>query len=344
MTYPSKLWPGNRVAVLSPSSGAAAAFPHVYETGLQRLREFLGLVPVEYPTTRARDADPRDRARDLCAAFADPSIAAVLATIGGDDQITVLPHLDDDVLRANPKPFFGYSDNTNLLNHLFNLGLVGYHGGSVMVHLGRRGGLHPDSTDSLRAALFTDEWYDLAPAAEFADEPGRWDDPDGYYTTTPVMAPGTGWAWQGPPRVVEGVAWGGNLEILSWLMQADRMLPAQAYEGCVLFVETSEELPSATEVYRILRNMGERGLLARFPAVLVARPTTYDFTAPRTPEARRAYAKDQREAVIRALGEYAPDAVVVFDIDFGHTDPQLIIPYGGQVRVDAEARRVSVRY
>ncbi|HEU4426673.1 MAG TPA: LD-carboxypeptidase, partial [Pilimelia sp.] len=107
MKYPSKLWPGNRVAVLSPSAGLPAIYPRVYETGLERLREFLGLIPVEYPTTRAAAADPRDRARDLCAAFADTSIAAVLATIGGDDQITVIRHLDDDVLRANPKPFFG---------------------------------------------------------------------------------------------------------------------------------------------------------------------------------------------------------------------------------------------
>jgi muramoyltetrapeptide carboxypeptidase LdcA involved in peptidoglycan recycling len=72
----------------------------VYELGLRRLREEFGLEPVEYPTTRVLGADPRDRARDLTAAFADPSITAVLATIGGDDQITVTPYLDDDVRRS----------------------------------------------------------------------------------------------------------------------------------------------------------------------------------------------------------------------------------------------------
>ena len=53
-------------------------------------------------------------ARQLHAAFADPGIRAVLATIGGDDQITVVPHLDPAVLTADPKPFLGYSDNTLL--------------------------------------------------------------------------------------------------------------------------------------------------------------------------------------------------------------------------------------
>ena len=161
--YPAKPKPGDRVAVVSPSAGLPGLFPHVYELGLRRLREEFGLVPVEYPTTRQTRADPRDRARDLTAAFADPTITAVLATVGGDDLITVTPHLDDAVLRANPKPYFGYSDNTNVLNHLYRLGMVAYHGGSVLVHLGRPGAPHPLTFDSLRAALFTSDWYELTP-------------------------------------------------------------------------------------------------------------------------------------------------------------------------------------
>src|SRR5262245_13997049 len=139
MIYPPKPRPGDRVAIVSPSAGLPQIFPEVYELGLRRLREEIGLIPVEYPTTRVMQSTAADRARDLHAAFADPSITAVMATIGGDDQITVLRHLDDDLLRENPKPYFGYSDNTNVLHHLWTLGVVGFHGGSVMVHLGRAG-------------------------------------------------------------------------------------------------------------------------------------------------------------------------------------------------------------
>ncbi|MEO3775314.1 S66 peptidase family protein [Micromonospora sp. B11E3] len=343
LSYPPKPRPGDRVAVVSPSAGLPAIFPHVYELGLRRLREEFGLEPVEYPTTRVLGADPRDRARDLTAAFADPSITAVLATIGGDDQITVTPYLDDDVLRANPKPFLAYSDNTNLLNQLHRLGIVAYHGGSVMVHLGRPGAPHPLTFDSLRAALFTSGWYDLAPAPEWGDQPNDWRDP-ATLDSEPPMFPGEGWHWQGPERVVRGRTWGGNLEILHWLLAAGRVAPNAELAGSVLLVETSEELPSATEVYRMLRNMGERGLLAGFPAVLVGRAKAWDFARPHTVEQRRAYVAEQRAAVTRALAEYAPDAVVVFDLDIGHTDPQLIVPYGGEVEVDAAARRIRVRY
>jgi muramoyltetrapeptide carboxypeptidase LdcA involved in peptidoglycan recycling len=102
MRYPPKPKPGDRVAVVSPSFGAPGRYPHVYELGLRRLVDDFGLKPVEYPTTRAIDADP--------------SITAVLATVGGDDEIRVVRHLDPAIFRGNPKPYFGYSDNTNLLN------------------------------------------------------------------------------------------------------------------------------------------------------------------------------------------------------------------------------------
>ena len=126
---------------------------------------------------------------------------------------------------------------------------------------------------------------------------------------------------------------------------ADRVAPAEAYAGHVFFLETSEELPPAIEVYRILRSMGERGLLARFRGGAGrARRRRGTSSSGTPPEQKRAYAQAQRDAVARAVGEYAPDAVLVFDLDIGHTDPQLIIPYGGDVRVDAVEQRISVRY
>jgi muramoyltetrapeptide carboxypeptidase LdcA involved in peptidoglycan recycling len=341
--YPPKPAPGDRVAVVSPSAGLPQVFPEVYELGLRRLRDELDLVPVEYPTTRVLGSPPADRARDLHAAFADPDITAVLATIGGDDQITVLRHLDPDLIRANPKPFFGYSDNTNLLNQLWRLGVVGFHGGSVMVHLGRGGRSHPVHLSSLRAALFEPGWYELTPPADWGDEPGDWNDPS-LITVEPPMWPHEGWHWVNAGRVVEGRTWGGNLEIISWLLQAGLVPPDDALDGCVLYTETSEELPSATEVYRILRNMGERGLLARFPAVLVGRAKAWDFGQRNDPAQKREYVAQQRAAVLRALGEYHPAAMIIFDVDVGHTDPQLIIPNGGDIRLDGPARQILVRY
>ncbi|WP_186777088.1 S66 family peptidase [Streptomyces salinarius] len=345
IAYPPKPSPGDRVAVVSPASGLPGLFPLPYELGLERLRKEYGLEPVEYPATRKMGASPAERAADLHAAFADPGIKAVFASIGGDDQITVLPLLDRELIRANPKPFFGVSDNTNLLAYLRNTGIVGFHGASVMVELGRPGAMHPQTADSLRAALFTPGPYELRPAERWNDVDRDWADP-ATFDAEPGTRPGTGWSWENADRVVEGRTWGGCLEILAWLLMADREIardPAE-YDGDVLFLETSEELPAAEEVFRILRNMGERGLLGRFSALLMGRPKTWSFQHRNSPEEADRYAAEQRAAVLRAMRAYAPDTMIVFDVDLGHTDPQVVVPYGGAVRVDGPARRITVTY
>ncbi|MFD5228230.1 S66 peptidase family protein [Streptomyces qaidamensis] len=343
--YPPKPSVGDRIAVISPSSGLPGLFPLPYELGLERLRKEYGLEPVEYPTTRTMGSTPQERADDIHAAFSDPGIKAVIASIGGDDQITVLPYLDRELIRANPKPFFGMSDNTNLLAFLRTCGIVAFHGGSVMCELGRPGAMHPQTAESLRTALFTSGPYELRPAERWRDIDRDWADPASF-DAEPETRPGSGWTWVNPGRVVEGRSWGGCLEIVGWLLMADREVAhdLSEYDGGVLLLETSEDMPSATEVFSTLRNMGERGLLGRFPALLMGRPKTWSLERPNSPQEAARYAADQREAVLRAMRTYAPDTTLVFDVDFGHTDPQLVIPYGGTVRVDGPARRITVTY
>lgn len=345
LTIPGKLAHGDRVAVVSPSFAAPGPFPEVHEVAMSRLRTELGLEPVEYPATRKLGATPQARAADLMAAFADPGIKAVLATIGGDDQITVLPHLDPEVVRANPKAFLGYSDNTNLLNWLWYHGVAGYHGGSTMVHLGRPGGLHPVSTTSLRAALFGGGDLVLRPVERFSEEELSWADPEGLRYPAPT-APAPDRVWHQPHRVVAGPTWGGNLEILHWNLAVGRWIrPPEDYAGCVLILETSEELPSSEEVFRILRNMGERGLLAQFPAVVAGTAkATNSIDRPVSPDRREPYRAAQRDAVLAAFGTYNPEAMIVFNVDIGHTDPQWVIPYGGTMTVDGPSRTITASY
>ncbi|MFF5478670.1 S66 peptidase family protein [Streptomyces sp. NPDC012935] len=345
ISYPPKPSPGDRVAIISPGAGLPGLFPLPYELGLERLRKEYGLEPVEYPATRKMGSTPQERADDIHAAFADPDIKAVIASIGGDDQITVLPLLDRELIRANPKPFFGMSDNTNLLMFLRNTGIVGYHGVSVMCELGRPGAMHSQTADSLRAALFTSGAYELGPAERWNDINRDWADP-ATFDAQPQTRPGSGWTWVNAGQVVEGRTWGGCLEIVGWLLMADREIARDLseYEGGVLLLETSEEMPSANEVFWTLRNMGERGLLQRFSALLMGRAKTWSFEHPNGPEEAARYAAEQREAVLRAMRTYAPTTLIVFDVDLGHTDPQLVIPYGGTVRVDGPARRITVTY
>jgi muramoyltetrapeptide carboxypeptidase LdcA involved in peptidoglycan recycling len=144
---------------------------------------------------------------------------------------------------------------------------------------------------------------------------------------------------------VSGPAWGGNLETVDFHLRTGRYLrPDDSYQGAVLFLETSEELPSASYVYRVLMCMGERRLLQRFAAIVWGRPKAWALDQPNDPAAKTRYTKEQHEAVLAAVAEYHPGAPLVFGVDFGHTEPQLIIPSGGTVTVDGRSRQIEVTY
>lgn len=339
-----KARPGDRIAVVSPSFAAPAVAPAVHEQAMERLAAITGLVPVEYPTTRRLDASAQDRAADLNDAFADPSIRAIVATVGGEDQITVIPHLNADLVRRDPKPFLGYSDNTNLLNWLWGHGVPGYYGGSTQVHLGPGPRVDPVHEQSLRAALLSGERLELLEPGESEDIGHDWQDPRALveFGEREATEP---WTWAGPARSVTGRTWGGCIEVIQWILTAGRFaVDPSVLSGGVLLLETSEELISAREFGWILRSLGERGLLAAVAAVLVARPPTSDFTVRPSAEERRRRRDEQKDTAISIVGRYHPDAVVVVGPPFGHTRPQWIVPYGGPMTVDGESRRVFADY
>ena len=117
-----RLQQGSRIAIVSPAS---AAKPDLVEAGRAALEAY-GYNPVIMP--HALDRGPlyyagtaAHRVADLHAAFADPNFDAILCTRGGWGSAELLPLLDAQILRANPKPFIGYSDHTSLHLYLWNL-------------------------------------------------------------------------------------------------------------------------------------------------------------------------------------------------------------------------------
>lgn len=328
----------------SPSFAAAGAYPALHEQAMRRLTEVTGLVPVEYPTTRQVGASAAARAADVNAAFADPRIRGILAVIGGDDQITLIPHLDADLARADPKPFLGTSDNTNLHHWLWGIGIASFYGGSSQVHLGPGPGVDDIHARSLRAALLTGERLEITDPGESEDFGVDWADPRALESFGEREATEP-WSWHGPARSVSGPAWGGCLEVMEWILTAGRFpFAPDVLQGGVLLIETSEELLPARNVGRIVRSLGERGILRAVDAVLVARPPVSNFTG-RPPAQERARLRDeQRDAVVEVVSRYHPEAVICVGVPFGHTRPQWILPHGGTITVDGDQRRVFADY
>lgn len=334
-----KLSKGDQVAVISPSNGLPQIFPHPYELGLERLRTIFGLIPKEYPTTRIMGAPLKDRARDIMDAFADPNNKAVFTSIGGEDQIQLMKYLDPQVFIDNPKPFFGYSDNTHLHNFLWNLGIPSYYGCAVMTNLGMNVEMFPVTVESLNKALFTGGDYEVFASKQYNDIGLDWSDKSNLDKPR-VMEQNDGLFWDGE-GAVEGVLWGGCADSLIFQFTVGKYLPKEEdLESVVLFIETSEDMPDPWILAYLLRGIGERGWFDRIKAVLVGRAKAWEFDKPNNVDKKRAYREEQRNEIIRSVRQYNSTIPIIQNLDFGHTDPQIILPSGSVVKIDTNNKTI----
>ena len=147
MIKPKKLKKGDKVAIVSLSSGLAGEemFRHRYELGKKRLEQ-LGfnvvtmknaLKGIEYLYNH-----PEKRAEDFMEAILDKDIKGIICNIGGDDTIRLLPYIDFEAIANNPKVFMGYSDTT--INHFImqKAGVVSYYGPAVMTDFAENNSMH----------------------------------------------------------------------------------------------------------------------------------------------------------------------------------------------------------
>jgi muramoyltetrapeptide carboxypeptidase len=138
-----RLRQGSRIAIVSPASAAKA---ELVELGCTRLRTF-GYEPVIMSHALARGplyyaGTAQERVADLHAAFADKSIEGILCTRGGWGSAELLPLLDADLVRSNPKVFAGYSDHTSLHTWLRNeCGLATFYAPMVAADWSREDGI-----------------------------------------------------------------------------------------------------------------------------------------------------------------------------------------------------------
>jgi len=336
-----KLQKGDKVAVLSPSFAAPAIFPKVFELGLKRIRDEFGLEPVEYPTTRKLNASTEERTRDIVAAFSDPEIKAVIASIGGDDQVTYIYKMSPGVFLENPKPFFGYSDNSHLCNFLFQHGISSYYGACVMTQFAMQGEMDRYTVENIRHALFDSGEYEIKSSEEYNEIGLSWKD-EALLTTRRIYEKNMGWVWDALTDGV-GILWGGCLESIDDMLRNNVSIPSlEEFKNIVILLETSEEIPSSGYVRRVIRALGERGVLSNIQGVLVGRSKAWEFDKPYTKEERIVYTKEQQETVLETIRMYNKNIPVVQNMNFGHTDPQIPMPYGGRVRVDSGKRKVFV--
>ncbi len=321
-TVPPKLRSGDTVRVVAPSlSLAALGTPH-YDVIERRFAE-LGLTVTFGEHVRDRDlfdsSSVDSRVADLHTAFADPEVAGVLTVIGGFSSNQLLPHLDWDLIAANPKVFCGYSDITALqAAMLARAGLVTYSGPHWSTFGMER---HFDYTlQAFLNCLFEAGTLTISPAPEWTDDAWYADQRDRH------PASNEGW-WVLGEGTASGRVVGGNLCTLN-LLQGTPYFPS--LDDTVLFLEDDYE----SAPHHFDRNLvsllqqpgfaGVRGLvLGRF-------------------QRRSGMSRPLLAQLVTTKPELA-DLPIIANVDFGHTSPMITFPIGGEVELTAERARSAIR-
>lgn len=229
MIKPTPLESGDKVALLAPSSPVPA---DVLEKAIRSI-EFLGLVPSVYKSCTLHHGylagTDNARASDINRAFADDSIKGVFCLRGGYGTMRLLPLLDLEIIKQNPKVFVGYSDIT-ALHTVFN-GLCGF----VTFH-----GPMPSTDYTIHSSYTIDSLKENI----FGYGPHRIYNPEGKEIS--VLTAGK----------AEGIITGGNLSLLAGTLGS----PYEAdTKDKLLFIEDVSEEP-----YRIDKNLTALALAGKF--------------------------------------------------------------------------------
>lgn len=114
----------NTIGIISLSNGLNTKNKSVIDEVIRRLNKFNITVHTSKAiySNEGFTLEPSFRAEELMNLYENPEIEAIFDVSGGDLANEVLPFIDFDIIRKNPKPFFGYSDLSVILNSLYTKG------------------------------------------------------------------------------------------------------------------------------------------------------------------------------------------------------------------------------
>jgi len=301
---PKKLQQGDTIGLISP--GFILPDSDRYDKIIDQIRK-LGYKVKEGPNARNQygylAGTDKERAADLNAMFADNSVDAIMPFRGGWGCNRILPLIDFNIIRENPKILVGYSDITTLLLSIFaKTGLITFHG-----------------------PVGKSEWTDytkqnfkevLTGQQKLFNIPDKnlCEDCDELETITPGK--------------VKGKLLGGNLSVLTAMMGSD-YLPD--WNNSILFLEDVGE-----DVYRLDRMLTQlklNGVLEEISGFIFGQCTSCEMSSSKSLTLRQVF-----DDHIKPLGIPAFSGAMI-----GHIDNMLTLPVGLPVEMDTQEGTIKLK-
>jgi muramoyltetrapeptide carboxypeptidase len=305
---PVALLRGQTVGIISPSAASADRMEYTFA---KEAMEAMGLKVKVGSNFKNRfghlAGTDEERAADFNAMFADPEVKAIICLRGGSGAARILPLIDYEQVKANPKPLLGYSDITALHCALYSqTGLISFHGPNGS-----------GSWNSFHANQFQQLFFDQK-LLSFKNEVTKGDDLVAKGNRIQTLTKGT----------VEGKILGGNLTVLTALSGSNYY---PDFQDAILFIEDVGEDP-----YRIDRMMSTlklNGTLGKIKGFVFGQCSDC-----KPGSGYGAFTVDQiMDQYIIPLNIPAYIGAMI-----GHISKQFIIPVGARVRLNADQGSITL--
>ena len=299
---PARLSRGDIVGIAAPAS--APPDPRAIDRSIQAL-EHLGFRTKLPPNVRKRRGflagSDRDRASDLMRLFSDPKVRAIVCVRGGYGSARLLPLLDYQLIRANPKILVGYSDITSLHSALWVKAGLGYFHGPML------------NSDFIKERM---PEFTLNSFLRILTEPQAAGSISQGYNKKTVRVLRAGSA--------AGQLVGGNISILC----ASLGTPYQpSFKKKILFFEDLDELPFRFD--RMLTQLLNAGLLQQVAGVAIGINKNCKDSKARTAKEYRQTVEDVFKERLLPLG-----VPVISGLPFGHVRWNATLPIGVKALLD----------
>lgn len=339
MIYPKKLRPGGRIGIVAPSSmidddRLESVRRVVSELGLYcEIGPTLAKATSQYSRVKSgksislssddQDRDyvisgyaagsPANRANDINHFFADLNIDAIFCLRGGYSSAQIMPYLDYELIKSNPKIILGYSDVTNILNGITrNTGLVTYHAPMVTPNFTRS-----DLLDNGQPDKYTMDYFKQFILGDWSHIEIK--NPE----DKPIQILSYGQA--------EGQIVGGNLQELAWACGTDYGISPV---GKILFIEeVKSHIVMCDMALTQLRN---NGVFDKISGLIIG-----DFLQCRNMTGEGLF---QDYSISHLLDRHFKDAPfpVIAGLKLGHDKQTITIPIGANCQIDSASSRIII--
>lgn len=324
---PPKLHLGDVIGFYSPSSPATSFAPKRFRRAKKYLQDKgfqLKAGDLTGKSAGYRSGTISERVEELNNLIRDPDVRCIMSTIGGMNSNSLLPYIDYDALRKDPKILIGYSDATAILLSVYaKTGLLTFYGPALVASFGEFEPLVSITYHGFENMLATPSLvpYTYKMPEFWSQEFINWEDQDRAKEKFPNQ-----WLTVEGGKV-QGRVMGGNLNTFHGFWGSEYMPDIR--EGDILFIEDS--LHTAATVERSFSLLKASGIFDKVAGIILGKHELFDDQGTNV---------KPHQLLLEVLnGQKLP---ILAEFDCCHTHPMFTLPLGVQIELDATNKRVTV--